>query len=109
MAGKADYHLKLEVLKPKGDPESMPLAYVLPAFMGGSGMTVEAQIGGDGNTLDFTVSNDPNMTRRFSTGLSVWDGQTFVLAAQPTEGVSRLLFITGHMIARQIKQAAGKK
>jgi len=109
MSGVADYHMKLEVLKPKGDPASKPLAYVLPAFMGGSGMTVEAQIGGDGNTLDFTVSNDPNMTRRISTGLSTWDGQTFVLAAQPTEGVSRLLFITGNIIARQIKQEAGKK
>lgn len=109
MSGVADYHMKLEVLKPKGDPESKPLAYVLPAFMGGSGMTVEAQIGGDGNTLDFTVSNDPKMTRRISTGLSTWDGQTFVLAAQPTEGVSRLLFITGHMISRQIKEEEKKK
>ncbi|MHB1082619.1 MAG: M56 family metallopeptidase [Prosthecobacter sp.] len=109
MSEVADYNMKLEILKPKGDPESMPLAYVLPAFMGGSGMTVEAQIGGDGNTLNFTVSNDPNMTRRFSTGLSVWDGQTLVLAAQPTEGVSRLLFITGHMIARQIKEEEKKK
>ncbi|WP_422320153.1 M56 family metallopeptidase [Prosthecobacter sp.] len=109
MSGVADYHMKLEVLKPKGDPASKPQAYVLPAFMGGSGMTVEAQIGGDGNTLNFTVSNDPNMTRRFSTGLSVWDGQTFVMAAQPTEGVSRLLFITGQMIARPIKEEEKKK
>lgn len=88
--------------------------YKMPAALGGADVKVEAQIGGDGNTMELIINYDESGTaergvRRFSTGVSIWDGQTVVLAAQPNEGVSRFLFITGNMIARQIKEEAGKK
>lgn len=101
----AETKVKIESLKPKGERK----LYKLPDAMGGTEVKVEAQIGGDGNTIEFIVTCDESGTResgvrRISTGVTVWGGQTFVLASQPSDGVSRFLFITG-----EIEEKAGKK
>ncbi len=88
---------KLEVLKPNPKPQM----YVLPAAMGGQEMKVEPVIGPDGYTIELTIrtpSQDQNPASGISTAITIWDGQTVVLGSQPSEGVSRLLFITGSLI-----------
>jgi hypothetical protein len=66
---------------------------------------VESKIGSDGNTIDLTATLDDLVNKRSSTGVTIWDGQTFVLASQPSEGLSHFLFITGNLI----EDKAGKK
>ncbi len=88
---------KLEVLKPNPKPQM----YVLPAAMGGQEMKIEPVIGPDGYTIELTIrtpSQDQNPARIISTAITIWDGQTVVLGSQPSEGVSRFLFITGSLI-----------
>jgi hypothetical protein len=94
---------KLEVLKPNPKP---PM-YVLPAAMGGQEMKVEPVIGPDGNTIELiirTPSQDQNPASGISTAITIWDGQTVVLGSQPSEGVSRILFITGSLIEEKGKK-----
>ncbi len=88
---------KLEKLKP--NPNSQ--MYVLPAAMGGQEMKVDPMIGPDGNSIELiirTPSQDQNPASGISTAVTIWDGQTVVLGSQPSEGVSRFLFITGSLI-----------
>jgi hypothetical protein len=88
---------KLEVLKP--NPETQ--MYVLPAAMGGQEMKIEPVIGPDGHTIELTIrtqSQDQNPARIISTAITIWDGQTVFLGSQPSEGVSRFLFITSSLI-----------
>ena len=97
---------KVEILNPKGELQ----VYKLPVAMGGLEVKVESQIGGDGNTIEFIVTCDEkgdkvSGAKHISTGVTIWDGQTFVLASQPSEGLSRFLFITGKLI----EDMAGKK
>ncbi len=96
---------KLEVLK----PNLKPPMYVLPATMGGQQMKVEPVIGPDGYTIEMNIriltnSQDQNPASGISTAITIWDGQTVVLGSQPSEGVSRLLFLTGSLI-----EETGKK
>jgi len=94
---------KVEVLKPNPKPQM----YVLPAAMGGQEMKIEPIIGPDGNTIELIIrlpSQDQNPARVISTAFTIWDGQTVVLGSQPSEGVSRILFITGHIIAPLAKK-----
>ena len=72
--------------------------YKLPVAMGGLEVKVESKIGWDGNTIDLTATLDDLVNKRTSTGVTIWDGQTFVLASQPSEGLSRFLFITGFFV-----------
>ncbi len=93
----ADSGAKLELLKPNPNPQM----YVLPAAMGGQEMKIEPIIGPDGNTIELiirTPSQDQNPASGISTAVTIWDGQTVVLGSQPSEGVSRFLFITGSLI-----------
>ena len=92
---------EVEILKPKGELQ----VYKLPVAMGGLEVKVESKIGLDGNTIDITATPDDLVNKRTSTGVTIWDGQTFVLASQPSEGLSRFLFITGKLI----EDKAGKK
>lgn len=94
---------KLEVLKPNPKP---PM-YVLPDALGGQEMKVEPVIGPDGNTIELiirTPSQDQNPASGISTAITIWDGQTVVLGSQPSEGVSRMLFITGSLIEEKGKK-----
>jgi hypothetical protein len=96
---------KLEVLKPNPKP---PM-YVLPAAMGGQEMKIDPMIGPDGYTIEMNIriltnSQDQNPASGISTAITIWDGQTVVLGSQPSEGVSRLLFITGQLIQEQDKK-----
>jgi beta-lactamase regulating signal transducer with metallopeptidase domain len=98
-----DPDAKLEVLKPNPKPQM----YVLPAAMGGQEMKVEPVIGPDGYTIELTIrtnSQGQNPASGISTAITIWDGQTVVLGSQPSEGVSRFLFITGSLI-----QESGQK
>jgi beta-lactamase regulating signal transducer with metallopeptidase domain len=98
-----DPDAKLEVLKPNPKP---PM-YVLPDAMGGQEMKVEPVIGPDGNTIELiirTPSQDQNPASSISTAITIWDGQTVVLGSQPSEGVSRILFITGSLIEEKGKK-----
>ncbi len=92
---------KVESLKPKGELQM----YKLPVAMGGLEVKVESKIGSDGNTIDLTATLDDLVSKRSSTGVTIWDGQTFVLASQPSVGLSHFLFITGNLI----EDKAGKK
>lgn len=92
---------KVEILKPKGELQ----VYKLPVAMGGLEVKVESKIGWDGNTIDLTTTLDDLVNKRTSTGVTIWDGQTIVLASQPSEDLSRFLFITGKLI----EDKAGKK
>ncbi|MCX6857911.1 MAG: hypothetical protein NTV80_23745 [Verrucomicrobia bacterium] len=99
----ADPDGKLESLKP--NPNSQ--MYVLPAAMGGQEMKVEPMISPDGNTIELiirTPSQDQNPSSGISTSVTIPDGQTVVLGSQPSEGVSRLLFITGSLIEEKDKK-----
>ena len=80
--------------------------YVLPAAMGGHEMKIEPIIGPDGNTIELiirTPSQDQNPASGISTAVTIWDGQTVVLGSQPSEGVSRFLFITGSLFEEKEK------
>ncbi|WP_395749297.1 M56 family metallopeptidase [Prosthecobacter sp.] len=96
--------VKAETLKPKSAPADKEQRYELPALLGGGEVSVESHIGADGNTIEFIVANDPGTPKRISTGVAIWGGQTFVLASQPSPGVSRFLFVTG-----SIEEEEGKK
>ena len=96
---------KLEVLKPNPKPQM----YVLPAAMGGQEMKIDPMIGPDGNTIELIIrihtnSQDQNPASGISTAITIWDGQTVVLGSQPSEGVSRMLFITGSLIEEKAKK-----
>jgi beta-lactamase regulating signal transducer with metallopeptidase domain len=95
--------MMIETLRPKQKPQF----YDLPTPWGGHEMKVESTIGPDGNTIDLIVhtpSPDDNLASGISTGVTIWDGQTVVLAAQPSEGVSRVLFITAHIVEAEKKK-----
>lgn len=73
-------------------------AYALPASMKGRELKIEPVIGPDGHSIEMTVQTTPqdeNPASGISTAATIWDGQTLILGSQPSEGVSRLLFITG--------------
>lgn len=86
--------MKLEVLRPDGKSKK----YMLPDTMGGLEATVESTIGADGNTIELVITVD-GVNRRCSTGVSIWDGQTVILGAQPSDHLTRCLFITAHMVS----------
>jgi hypothetical protein len=89
----ADSGAKLETLKPNKKPQM----YDLPAALGGGEIKAEPVIGPDGRTIDLIVhtpSHDPNASKGLSTTVTIWEGQTIVLGAQPSADLSRLLFIT---------------
>jgi hypothetical protein len=62
-------------------------------------MKVEPVIGPDGYTIELTIRTQ-NPSSGISTAITIWDGQTVVWGSQPSEGVSRLLFITGSLIEK---------
>lgn len=93
----AETGAKLEILRASQKPGT----YALPASMKGRELKIEPVIGPDGYTIEMTVQTPPqdeNPASGISTSITIWDGQTVVLGAQPAEGVSRLLFITGNMV-----------
>ena len=94
---------KLEVIKPKQQSQM----YDLPAALGGSEMKIEPVIGPDGYTIEMVVQappQEPRPARGISTSVTIWNGQTLVLGAQPSEGISRLLFITGQLVSPLAKK-----
>jgi beta-lactamase regulating signal transducer with metallopeptidase domain len=86
--------VKLEILRLDGKSKK----YMLPDTMGGLEATVESTMGADGNTIELIITLD-GVNRRSSTGISIWDGQTVVLGAQPSDDLTRCLFITAHMVS----------
>ena len=98
----ADSGTKLEALQSK----QKTLMYDLPAAWGGQEMRIEPVIGPDGYTIDLVVQIpplEPTPARRISTAVTIWSGQTLLLGAQPKDGISRLLFITGQILEEQEK------
>lgn len=99
----AETGAKLEIL-PANQKKG---AYALPASMKGRELKIEPVIGPDGYSIDMTVQTPPqdeDPASGISTAATIWDGQTLVLGAQPSEGVSRLLFITGSLIQEKDKK-----
>jgi len=99
----AETDAKLEILR----PNQKNGAYALPASMKGRELKIESVIGPDGSTIEMTVQTPPqdeDPASGISTAATIWDGQTLVLGAQPAEGVSRLLFITGSLIQEKDKK-----
>ncbi|MBN8417427.1 MAG: M56 family metallopeptidase [Verrucomicrobia bacterium] len=86
--------MKLEILRPDGKSKK----YLLPDTMGGLEATVESKIGADGNTIELIITVD-GVNRSISTGVTIWDGQTIILGAQPSDHLTRCLFITAHMVS----------
>ena len=81
--------------------------YDLPAALGGAEMKIEPVIGQDGYTIDMNIGTPPqnkNTANAITTSVTIWDGQTVVLGSQPSEGISRLLFITGNLVAPLAKK-----
>jgi hypothetical protein len=94
---------KLEILR----PNQKTGAYALPASMKGREVKIEPVIGPDGYSIEMTVRTPPqdeNPASGISTAATIWDGQTLVFGSQPSEGVSRLLFITGSLIQEKDKK-----
>ena len=94
---------KLEILR----PNQKTGAYALPASMNERELKIEPVIGPDGYSIEMTVRTPPqdqNPASGISTAVTIWDGQTVVLGSQPSEGVSRLLFITGSLIEEKVKK-----
>jgi len=84
-----------------------PITFELPAFIKGRELKIEPIIGPDGNTIEMTMQtslHEENSASSISTSVTIWDGQTVVFGAQPSEGVSRLLFITGSLIEEKDKK-----
>ncbi|MBL9183975.1 MAG: M56 family metallopeptidase [Verrucomicrobiaceae bacterium] len=99
----AETGAKLEILR----PNQKTGAYALPASMNERELKIEPVIGPDGYSIEMTVRTPPqdeNPASGISTAATIWDGQTLVLGAQPSEGVSRLLFITGSLIQEKDKK-----
>jgi beta-lactamase regulating signal transducer with metallopeptidase domain len=74
----------------------------LPAEFGGHEVKIEPVIGADRSTLELSIQAaglETAARSTISTAVTIWDGQTVLLSAQPTEGVSRILFITGNLVA----------
>jgi hypothetical protein len=94
-----DASVKIEGIKPKQKSQM----YNLPAAWGGHEMKIESIIGPDGYTIEMPL-HLKNPSGQTSTTVTIWDGQTVVLGSQPSEGVSRLLFITGSLIAPVAKK-----
>ncbi|WP_395743239.1 M56 family metallopeptidase [Prosthecobacter sp.] len=87
-------HMKLEILR----LDDISKKYKLPDTMGGLEATVESKIGGDGNTIELIITVE-SVNRSISTGVSIWDGQTVIMGAQPSDHLTRCLFITAHMVS----------
>lgn len=104
----------------------------IPAELGGGQLTVTSTIGGDGNTIDMQVhaatpvSNARATMKKagerhpgfftpanatINTGVTIWDGQTLILAGSPGDdmNVTRVIFITGALIQPKGKKADSKK
>lgn len=94
-----DAGVKLEVIKPKQKSQM----YDLPAALGGHELKIEPVIGPDGNTIEMLLRVQ-NTATAITSSVTIWDGQTVLLSAQPTEGVSRVLFITGQLVAPLAKK-----
>jgi hypothetical protein len=80
-----------------------PITFELPATMGGGELKVASVIGEDGNTIEMNLKT-PSPDENPASGITIWDGQTLILGSQPSEGVSRLLFITGSLIQEKDKK-----
>ena len=80
-----------------------PITFELPATMGGGELKVASVIGEDGNTIEMNLKT-PSPDENPASGITIWDGQTLILGSQPSEGVSRLLFITGSLIEEKDKK-----
>ena len=85
--------MKLEILR----LDDKSKKYKLPDTMGGLEATVESTIGADGCTIELIITVD-GVNRSISTGVTIWDGQTVVLGAQPSDHLTRCLFITANMV-----------
>jgi BlaR1 peptidase M56 len=77
--------------------------YKQPDTKGGLEATVESAIGADGNTIELIITVD-GVNRPISTGVTLWDGQTVVLGAQPSDHLTRFLFITANMVEEEKKK-----
>ena len=81
--------------------------YRLPDTMGGLEATVESTIGADGFTIELVITFDGvnnRLNKSISTGVTLWDGQTVVLGAQPSDHLARFLFITAQMVQEEKKK-----
>lgn len=99
----AEAGVKIEVINPKQQSQM----YDLPAALGGAEMKIEPVIGQEGYTIDMNIGTPPqnkNTANAITTSVTIWDGQTVVLGSQPSEGISRLLFITGNLVAPLAKK-----
>ncbi|MFO1437901.1 MAG: M56 family metallopeptidase [Verrucomicrobiaceae bacterium] len=99
----AEAGVKIEVINPKQQSQM----YDLPAALGGSEMKIDPVIGQDGYTIDMNIGTPPqnkNTANAITTSVTIWDGQTVVLGSQPSEGISRLLFITGNLVVPLAKK-----
>ncbi len=91
--------VKLEILRLDGKSKKCKL----PDTMGGLEATVESTIGADGNTIELIITVD-GLNRSISTGVTIWDGQTVVLGTQPSDHLTRCLFITAQMQEEEKKK-----
>jgi hypothetical protein len=91
--------VKIEVIKPKQQSQM----YDLPAAFGGHEMKIESIIGPDGNTIEMLLRIQ-NTANAITSSVTIWDGQTVLLSAQSTEVLSRILFITGQLVAPLAKK-----
>jgi hypothetical protein len=104
----------------------------IPAELGGGQLTVTSTIGGDGNTIDMQVHAAPPVPNAratmkkagerypgfftpahatINTAVTIWDGQTLILAGTPGDdmNVTRVIFITGHLVQPKGKKADSEK
>ncbi len=57
-------------------------------------------LGADGNTIDLNLQvTSVDAPQAITTAVTIWDGQTVILAGQATEqdGVQRVIFVSAHM------------
>lgn len=84
----------------KGGKEAV---FDMPAEAGGSQLKVTPEIGRDGQTVNVTIqpaSLDPASQKIMTTSVSIWNGQTVMMAGQPAgkEKTMRVIFITASLI-----------
>lgn len=110
----AQFQVALRNLTNGGNnPVSLPNATVksgkeavfdMPADVGGPQLKVTPAIGADGHTVDVSIqaaSLDPATKRIITTGVTIWNGQTVMMAGRPAgeEKKMRVIFITAALIA----------
>lgn len=83
--------------------EGKEAVFDMPAEAGGSQLKVTPNIGPDGHTVEVTIqpaSLDPASKQIITTGVTIWDGYTVMMAGSPAEKdkTMRVIFITATLI-----------